>query len=536
MLGSDGGSDREEEPIVQGRRPKLLALVLLLTLLTAACSPGAVTTSSVPGAGWVNGSPQLEPGAAAPGPDTPNIVFVLTDDLSWNLVRYMPHVLAMERAGVTFRNYFVTDSLCCPSRTSILTGQFPHNSGVFGNTAPDGGFTAFLAHSDPSRTFAPVLRSRGYQTGLFGKFMNDYGPQRTYDGQRPYIPPGWSAWVTADKHGYGEYGYTLAVGRQLGTYGDAPRDYLTSVLSTKASQFIAASAKAHRPFMAEISTFSPHDPFVPAPADALKFPALRAPQTPAFGRAVRNPPAWLSKIPALTTDVRRRIDRAFRLRVRDVQSVDRMIGRLQDQVANLGLADNTYFVFSSDNGLHLGEHNLRQGKQTAFDTDILVPLVVTGPGVPANRCVTQLAENVDLAPTFETLAGAVPPSTVDGHSLVPLLRGRTPPDWRTAVLVEHHGPNVSEADPDYPLPYSGNPPSYEAIRTARFLYVEYIDGQRELYDLARDPYQLDNRYGAVPEQLESRLHTTLLRMKRCQGAATCWAAEHLAPPRRPPPG
>lgn len=511
---------------------RLFVFAVLLALGTAACSSG-VTTSPVPGPGWVNGSPHRLAGASPGVPSPPNIVFVLTDDLTWNLVRYMPHVLAMQRAGVTFSNYFVTDSLCCPSRTSIFTGQFPHSDGVFSNSGPVGGFQAFIANHDQSKTFAPVLQAHGYQTGMFGKFLNEYGPQHTYSGQRPYIPPGWSAWDVADKLGYQEYGYTLAVGHQLGKYGSQPSDYLTSVLSTKASQFIAASAAAHRPFLAEVSTFAPHFPFVPAPPDVTKFPHLTAPRTPAFGRAVRNAPAWLSKIPPLPPRVKSQMNRSFQLRVRDVQSVDRMIGRLQAQVRALGIADNTYFVFSSDNGLHLGEHNLRQGKQTAFDTDIKVPLVVTGPGVPANRTVTQLTENVDLAPTFETLGGATPPTTVEGHSLVPQLHGHTPLDWRTAVLIEHHGPTVSKNDPDYQAPYSGNPPSYEAIRTATSLYVEYRNGGREFYNLAADPYELSNRYAAMPGPLRTRLHSTLLRMESCEGSASCWAAQHIAPSHLP---
>ncbi len=516
---------------MQRRGRRLFAAGVLLAFGTAACS-SAVATSPVPGAGWVNGPPAR----AVSSQPAPNIVFVLTDDLSWNLVRYMPHVVALERAGVTFSNYFVTDSLCCPSRTSIFTGQFPHTDGVFSNAELNGGFKAFLANNEQTRTFAPVLQGRGYETGLFGKFLNEYAPQRSYDGQRPYIPPGWSAWDVADRHGYREYGYRLAVGHQLGRYGSGPADYLTSVLSDKAHQFIAASAKAHRPFLAEISTFAPHHPFVPAPADVSKFSQLRAPRTPAFGHAVRNAPAWLSKIPPLNTRAKTKIDRDFQLRVQDVQSVDRMIGRLEAQIKALGLTNNTYFVFSSDNGLHLGEDNLRPGKQTAFDTDIRVPLIVAGPGVPPARTVTQLAGNIDLAPTFETIAGATPPTTVEGHTLLPQLHGQTPRDWRTAVLVEHHGPTVSKDDPDYPGLDSGNPPSYEAIRTARSLYVEYANGPREFYNIAADPSELVNRYASMSRPLRSQLHRTLLRLEGCHDTDTCWAAQHLAPARLPAHG
>src|ERR1700690_2598525 len=151
------------------------------------------------------------------GRDDPNIVFVLTDDLAWNLVRYMPHVLAMERDGVTFSKYFVTDSLCCPSRTSIMTGLLPHNSGVFNNGGPDGGFEAFMRHHDERRTFAVALQNGGYRTAMMGKYLNGYEPgYRNRHGL--YVPPGWSDWdVTGN--GYNEYDYDLDENRHLVHYG-----------------------------------------------------------------------------------------------------------------------------------------------------------------------------------------------------------------------------------------------------------------------------------------------------------------------------
>jgi arylsulfatase A-like enzyme len=477
----------------------------------------------------VKGPPTTLPVSSGSGASRPNIVFVLTDDLTWNLLRYMPHVLAMEQNGLTFPRYFVTDSLCCPSRTSIFTGQFPHDTGVFTNSGKDGGFNAFISHGDQSKTFAAVLRSRGYQTGLFGKFLNLYDPSTATAGQQPYIPPGWSAWDVADAGGYREYNYHLAVGRQVGAYGSSPSDYLTSVLSTKASQFIAASSEAHRPFFAEVSTFAPHSPFVPAPPDVKKFRQLPLPETPAFGRPVRNPPTWLANVPPLTSSDRAKLTRDFRLRVRDVQSVDRMVAHLETELRSLGEARNTYFVFSSDNGLHLGEHNLREGKQTAFDTDTNVPLIVTGPGVPHGTATSALVQNIDLAPTFETIAGATPPSTVDGHALNKLLHAAAPRSWRTAVLIEHHGPVTYQTDPDYQGPASGHPPTYEAMRTDQYLYVEYQDGDHEFYNLATDPYELDNRYAQLSPVNKAILHATLTRMRTCHGSLACWDAQHPPP-------
>ncbi|MDX6298657.1 MAG: N-acetylglucosamine-6-sulfatase, partial [Nocardioidaceae bacterium] len=306
---------------------RVLTLGVLLALMTAACSSAGASPT---GAGWVSGSPPVATTGSGTGASAPNFVFVLTDDLTWNLVSHMPHVLGLERNGTTFKNYFVTDSLCCPSRTSILTGEFPHDDHVFNNIQPHGGFRGFLTAHDENKTFASSLQARGYQTGLFGKFLNAYRPQTSYEGQpAPYIPPGWSAWDAADTHGYNEYNYNLAVGHQLEHFGSAYGDYLTSVLSDKASQFIAGSARAHRPFLAEISTFSPHYPFVPAHRDLGKFPDAQAPRGPAYGHAVRNAPTWLKKIGPFRALTERHLTRTFRLRLQAVQSVDRMIGRLE---------------------------------------------------------------------------------------------------------------------------------------------------------------------------------------------------------------
>lgn len=202
-----------------------------------------------------------------------------------------------------------------------------------------------------------------------------------------------------------------------------------------------------------------------------------------------------------------------------------MIGQIEAKLSTEGLARNTYIVFSSDNGLHMGEHRLQPGKLTAFDTDIRVPLIVTGPGVPGGRTMPQMTENIDLCPSFEQLAGAPVPPSVDGRSLVPLLRGRPPAGWRREILVEHHGRVLDAGDPDLPTAGSGNPPSYEAIRTPDSLYVEYATGEREYYGLRRDPFELDNVVASLPPARLLALHRTLARIERCHGARACSRAE-----------
>jgi N-acetylglucosamine-6-sulfatase len=454
----------------------------------------------------------------------PNIVFVLTDDLSTNLVRYMPHVLQLERAGETFSNYFVTDSLCCPSRASILTGRFPHDTRVFDNSPPEGGYGTFSERGEQSETFAVALQRAGYRTALMGKYLNGYTPDARGGSQ---VPPGWSEWDVAGD-GYPEYGYHMNSDGHVRAYGHGARDYLTNVIARKGLAFIDRSAAAHRPFMLELATFAPHSPYTPAPSDYGKFAGLRAPRSPAFNAVGIDEPAWLRSFVPLGPRQTASIDRQFRMRAQAVQAVDRMIGSIERELAAKGLARDTYIVFSSDNGLHMGEHRLRPGKLTAFDTDIKVPLIVTGPGVPAARTVNAMSENVDLCPSFERLAGAPVPASVDGHSLVSLWHGHRASGWRKEILVEHHGRVQDRGDPDLPQQGSGNPPSYEAIRTRDSLYVEYVTGEREYYDLARDPFELDNIAAQLPPARLRRLHRTLARIEACHGASACWRAQHGA--------
>jgi arylsulfatase A-like enzyme len=501
--------------------PRLTALAAMLALAVLSGCGGGSAGSSEHQAGQARRS---VPRRLVPGDSRPNIVFVLTDDLSSNLVRYMPHVQQMQRAGVSFSDYFVTDSLCCPSRASILSGRFPHDTRVFDNSPPEGGYSVFHRRGEEAQTFAVALQRRGYRTALMGKYLNGYKPGAREGGYRPYVPPGWSEWDVAGD-GYPEYGYRMNSNGHVKSYGYRPRDYLTDVLARKGLSFIDRSAARRRPFMLELATFAPHAPYTPAPRDFGLFPGLQAPRTPAFDTVGRDEPAWLASFPSLGPEQISLIDAKFRRRAEAVQAVDRMIGQVKARLAADGVARDTYIVFSSDNGLHMGEHRLRPGKLTAFDTDIRVPLVVTGPGVPAGRTIHQLSQNVDLCPSFEQLAGAPVPPSVDGRSLVDLIHGGQPRQWRKEILVEHHGRVYRRGDPDLPLRGSGNPPSYEALRSSTALYVEYATGEREYYDLRRDPFELDNLASSLSPAHELQLHRTLARIERCHGRRACARAQ-----------
>jgi len=462
---------------------------------------------------------------------SPNIVFILADDFSLDLVRFMPHLQEMQQGGLTFSNYFVSDSLCCPSRASILSGRFPHNTGVLANFGPHGGFPAFHDRGEERNTFAVALHRNGYVTAMMGKYLNGYlqSPGQLGDGTpadvpATYVPPGWSEWDVAGK-GYGEFDYRLNENGRIHRYGHRRSDYLTDVLARKGAGFVLRNARRHRPFFLELATFAPHSPFVPAPRDARDFPRLRVPRPPSFDVVPRAAPRWLARHPRLSRQQIADVDSTFRRRAQSVEAVDRMIGQVEAAARAGGVAGNTYIVFSSDNGLHTGEYRLMPGKLTAYDTDIHVPLVITGPGVRAGASTDRMAENVDLAETFAALGHTR--LAGDGHSLVPLLDGSSPAWWRTAVLVEHLGTPLSVLDPDWQQPASGSPTTYEAMRTTRFLYVEYADGEREFYDLRSDPFELHNRADRLPRSQLGLLHAELQRMTRCHGEQRCWNAMHV---------
>lgn len=498
------------------------------------------------------------------GTKKPNIIFFLADDFSWNLVEYMPNLQAMQKAGMTFSNYFVTNSLCCPSRSTIFTGKFPHDDGVFTNDKKSGGgFEGFNTNGNEAKTFAVALHAGTYKTAMMGKYLNGYEPLQNYSnthGQvsnpivNPTVPTGWDEWDVAG-WGYGQFGYYLNQNGNAAVFHDhKAADYLTDVLSGSASIFIEKNKAV--PFFIEIATFAPHAPFTPANRDANKFPGLGVPRTPAFGaRADANAPNWLKAIDPLDPVDIEKIDKSYRMRAQSVQAIDKMIGDILCQAAtqegmppvttcNLKgvqkaaiylskVGTNTYVFFSSDNGLHMGDYSLNPGKQTPYDIDIRVPLVVVGPGVKQNYNENKIAMNIDLCPTFTELGGvsqSLP--DMDGHSLVPLFPGNPLPyAWRKVALIEHHGQKY-DSDPNNPDPdvspnKKENPPTYEALRTEKEMYVEYKDKtvEKAYYNINNDPYELNNIYSTLPYHKQKRLQDVLEANKNCQGATACWAAQ-----------
>lgn len=517
-----------------------LAAMALVSLLVVACDSSDATPAP-----HVTSSP--DPGAFG----KPNIVFILVDDLDSSLVdpRYMPNLKRlMTDQGATFSNYFVDVSLCCPSRSSILRGQYAHNSGVYSNVAPSGGFQLFHARGLEDSTVATWLQAAGYRTALFGKYLNGY-PDTVDD---TYVPPGWDDWASPAKGDpYAEFGYTLNENGKLVDYGNDDSDYLTDVLSKKATSFIDAKASSEQPFFMYLATYAPHQPSVPAPRHRDQLGDVIAPRPPSFNESdVSAKPTWVKDRPLLDGQEIKNLDELYRERARSMLAVDEMIGTLVDRLKATGKLDNTYLVFSSDNGFHMGEHRLRAGKYTPYEEDIHVPLVIRGPKVPAGEVISQLTMNIDLAPTFGAIAGADVPSFVDGRSLLPLLGEATYGGaWRTAVLYEQGSKDIEDElnlgvqgsatanpggvqeprDPHERQQAAGpgalRTPDLRAIRTDRYIFVQYESGEREFYDLQADPYELNNIAKTADPGLLQGLSARLERMSTCAGSA-CADAEN----------
>ena len=476
-----------------------------------------VACGSASGAALPDAKERTATHAAAP----PNIVFVLSDDEDVALHAFMPKTKALlHDRGTTFDNYFVTYSLCCPSRSTVLRGQYPHSTTIQGNMPPIGGYEKFHQLGLDTSTVATWLRGAGYRTAMFGKYLNGYQPKAG-------VPAGWSEWYVGGA-GYGGYDYTLNENGKLVSYGRRPEDFLVDVIAHKAADVIRRSAADKTPFFLYIAPFTPHGPATAAPRHDGLFADATLPRSPAFDEEdVSDKPKAVSTRPRLQPRMVTRLEDLYRRRLRSLQSVDDLVDSVVTALRVTGQLDNTYIVYSSDNGFHLGEHRLMQGKNTAYETDIRVPLVIRGPRVTAGRHEVAIVLNNDLAQTFAAMVGVQTPSFVEGRSMLPLLTGSGPSWTRAAFMIERRGGrDAQEERGDSPdLRGAG---SFNAIRTKDYTFVQYGSGERELYDLRRDPHQLENIAGQADSAVVRRLSTWLAALAKCSGSQ-CERVEDGAP-------
>ena len=462
------------------------------------------------------GAAVLAAGLLAPPPDRahsapfgPNIVVVMTDDQTVAQTRAMRIVQREIRdEGMSFTRAFASYPLCCPSRATFLTGQHSHNHGVLGNGTPVGGFDDL----DEEDTLGVWLQQAGYRTILVGKFLNGYGLT-----DPTYIPPGWDRWIGAPDATTNRYfDYQLNENGTLVDYGGLPEDYKSDVYTRKAIEEIEATAPltlAGQPFFMYVAYTAPHLPSRPAPRHESRFAGKPVPRPRSFNEAdVSDKPRHIRRMRRFTARRVRRIAANHRNQLRSLLAVDEGVGQIVAALAANGLLENTYIVFTSDNGFFTGEHRLQKGKYLPYEPSLRVPLMIRGPGLDPGVRSAELVSNVDLAPTILGWAGATASIPVDGRSLAPFAAD-TSRRSRRPIFIEANTRDL----PSPGIPYTG-------IRTNRWKLVRYRSGEIELYDLRRDPGELRSLH-------RNRRYTRTKRflLRATARYAACVGAECRAP-------
>ena len=453
---------------------------------------------------------------AAPAP-RPNVLVLETDDQTLAEMQVLPNVRRLiGDQGVTFDNNFDSFSLCCPSRASFLTGQYSHNNGVRGNAPPQGGYQAL----DKSNTLSVWLQRGGYYTVHLGKFLNGYGRQNPTE-----IPAGWSEWHGAvDPTTYRYYNYTLNEGGTLHTFCASPQPscYQTDVYRDKANEIIRRRA-TQGPFFLWVAFLGDHsgaprepdDPPqlatpVPAPRHHDLLKGTPMPMPPSFNEAdVSDKPQVIKRRPLFNARRIAAIQENWRQRRETLMSVDEAITSIVETLRQTGELDNTLILFTSDNGFFHGEHRVANGKVLWYEPSIHLPLMMRWTGnqtLPRGVHRSQLTMNVDDAETILDAAGVRAGRTEDGVSLLPFWRDRVKENGRDLLIDNSPG--------------AGH---FDGIRTLHYKYAEYANGDRELYDLRKDPNELQSEhanpaYDALKASLAARLHNLVA----CKGA-TCRA-------------
>jgi N-acetylglucosamine-6-sulfatase len=312
------------------RAYKHLVLVALISLFVGLGMPASYKQGSL----------------AQTGASQPNIIFILADDMRKDDLnaRYMPQTTTeLVKRGMSFQNTFVSNPLCCPSRATIMRGQYAHNTGVWFNTnifnpdpnVRDGGWEGYNGNRYEDDNVATRLEAAGYSNGFFGKYLNGYSSTT--------VPPGWEDWFAFTTGGY--FNYDVNDNGTIKHFGTINRDYSTDVLKRNVLEFIGANAAQGKPFFAYVAPYAPHGPVTPAPRDRHTFDPEN--------------------------------------RVESLQAVDDLVTTVVRKLGEQRMLSNTYIVFTSDNGFHHGEHRIQRDKGRPYEESARVPLVVRGPGVAA---------------------------------------------------------------------------------------------------------------------------------------------------------
>ena len=478
----------------------------------------------------------------------PNVVVIVADDLDKKLLRWMPQTRRLiADQGMTFDRYYVEQSTCCTSRASILSGQYTHNHHVRGNHYPAGGF--FRWHEEREAEALPTwLEADGYRSALLGKYLNEYPYPSGYDGTpeekdalRRFVPPGWQSWFSpVDGMPYRQRDTVI---NENGTVDAAPRpEFLDQLMGDRMlalTDGLDGMSLSDGGKFIYYASYAPHSPYAAPEEYDDDFTDVRYPRTPSFDEADVSDKYGLSGVRGpLSAEKIATIDKTYRQRIRSVQVLDADVGALMRRLETQGTLDNTFVVFTSDNGYNMGEHRLDIAKYNQFEETVSVPLMVRGPGIAAGAHVSTLAENIDLAPTIADITGASTPDWVDGISLLPVLKGETTELPREHLLLsrgliplEKQALSAVEEFPETVVesPRHARLSDFNAVVTQRWKLVDYTDSDHEeLYDLRNDPYELTNlmvggwqsmRYLPPWQQdLVRDLRRTLHQLLRCQAA------------------
>jgi arylsulfatase A-like enzyme len=532
--------------------------------------------------------------ASAATPAQPSFVVIQTDDQTLDelyatfgqpKLQAMPNTLNLiAKRGMTFNRYYVSYPLCCPSRVSLLTGRYAHNSGVRGNVQPNGGYFGFSFRAAYSHNLAVWLQNAGYRTIHVGKFLNGYGDEPFDTGTT--VPPGWSAWHTvlkADTTHY-FYGYTLNDNGQIdGPYGDSgswgtreygirddigcpfaptnglPCNYETDTLTSIATAELQGTSP-EQPFYLQLDYTAPHGDFrhpagpEPAPRHYDWFNGAPPPHRRSQGfdeGNVGDKPRFIREAPYLSLSDIHTYRVYYDKALESLRSIDDGVKQLIDTLGSLHRLRNTYVIFTSDNGFFYGEHRLIGGKFLAYEPSTHVPFLIRGPHIRPGSESGELVGNVDVAPTVLELAGAEADKSIDGRSMVPFMRDPALGTLRPYLFesfvessdVEEQGAIAEPGDQSGRTTARGRgatasilapPKDYEGIRLGPYKYIAWPDGEKELYDIEKDPYELNNIV-RIPNYFPVRnfLHRELVsRLEDCTGRGCSEEASEIPLTRR----
>lgn len=515
----------------------LVVLTVLLALVGGTHWPGVAALQSA-----------VDAPETAESPRQPNVVMIVADDLDKKLLRWMPQTRRLiADQGASFDRYYVEQSTCCTSRASILSGEYTHNHGVRGNHHPAGGFLRW--HEGRESSALPTwLESNGYRSALLGKYLNEYPYPGGFDGTeaekaalKEFVPPGWQSWFSpVDGQPYRQRDTVVNVN---GVVDETPRTgFLEEDMGERLLDLVDGLdgmdlAEGGR--FVYYSSYAPHAPYAAPERFATAFRDVRYPRTPSFDEADVSDKYGVSGTRGRLSRAKvAEIDEAFRQRIRSVQVLDANVGALVRRLEAKGTLDDTYVVFTSDNGYNMGEHRLDIAKYNHFEETVSVPLLVRGPGIEPGTRISDLAGNIDLAPTVADMTGTPAPERVDGVSLLPLLEGRAERLPREHLLLSRglipHEKEALSAVEEFPETVVESPrrarlSDFNAVVTERWKLVDYINSDREeLYDLRRDPHELTNlivggwqsMQQMTPRQrdLVRDLRRTLRELLKCEAA------------------